>query len=352
MSLPQSTPRYVLYPMLIEQHEQWDCFLNEHPQGHLLQSWGWGELKSSSEWHPLRLALWDTSCNKIVAAAQVLRRTVPHVPLWVGHLAYIPKGPVLDWSDETLCTTFFVQLHQLLRRQGAIVLRMELSQEADGDESPVIRTRLAAQHMYPVHAVQPLRSILLDITRDEKMLLAQMKEKWRYNVRLAERKGVTVRAAETIEDVQAWYTLLEATGERDQFGIHTLTYYIQAWRMFTPRNEARLLLAEHSGQLLAGIFVSVFARQAVYLYGASSNEQRQLMPNYLLQWEAIRWAKSRGACSYDFWGIPETDAEDEAMAGVYRFKRGWGGRVVQFLGCFEYVYRPLTMKIAERFLPS
>ena len=76
------------------------------------------------------------------------------------------------------------------------------------------------------------------------------------------------------------------------------------------------------------------------------------MPNYLLQWEAIRWAKSRGAHSYDFWGIPETEAEDEAMAGVYRFKRGWGGRVVQFLGCYEYIYRPLTMRIAERFLST
>ncbi|GAC1626667.1 MAG: hypothetical protein NVS4B11_23440 [Ktedonobacteraceae bacterium] len=205
--------------------------------------------------------------------------------------------------------------------------------------------------MRPTHAVQPLRTIMLDITSDETTLLARMKEKWRYNVRLAGRKGVTVRVAETLEDVQAWYTLLEATGERDRFGIHTLMYYIHVWRMFTPRDEVRLLLAEYNGQLLAGIFVGLFARQALYLYGASSNEQRQLMPNYLLQWEAIRWAKSCGACSYDFWGIPETDAEDEAMAGVYRFKRGWGGRIVQFIGCYHYVYRPLSMKIAEKFLP-
>jgi len=113
-----------------------------------------------------------------------------------------------------------------------------------------------------------------------------------------------------------------------------------------------LLLAEHDGQLLAGIFVSMFARQAIYLYGASSNEQRQLMPNYLLQWEAICWAKSCGATTYDFWGIPETDDENEAMAGVYRFKSGWGGRAVQFLSNYEYAYRPLTMKIAEKFLPS
>lgn len=97
--------------------------------------------------------------------------------------------------------------------------------------------------------------------------------------------------------------------------------------------------------------MSLFARQGIYLYGASSNEQRQLMPNYVLQWEAMRWAKSQGASSYDLWGIPATDAEDEAMAGVYRFKGGWGGRVVQFLGGYEQVYRPITMQVARRFLP-
>ncbi len=352
MSSQPSTPQYVLRSVSVEQRELWDRFVNEHPQGHFLQSWGWGELKAASGWHPLRLALWDTASNEIVAAAQVLRRTAPHVSLRLGHLAYIPKGPVLDWSNEVLCDAFFTQLHRLLRLYGAIVLRIELGQEVGTDESTVTLKRLAQQKMHSTQAVQPLRTIILDITPDETTLLAQMKEKWRYNVRLAGRKGVTVRVAETIEDVQTWYTLLETTGERDQFGIHTLAYYIQVWRTFTPDDMVRLFLAESNGQLLAGIFVSVFARQAIYLYGASSNEQRQLMPNYLLQWEAIRWAKSCGAHSYDFWGIPETEAEDEAMAGVYRFKRGWGGRVVQFPGCYEYVYHPLTMRIAEKFLPS
>ncbi len=346
------TPPYVLRSVPDEQREQWDCFVNEHPQGHFLQSWGWGELKAASGWFPLRLALWDTTHDTIVAVAQVLRRTAPHVPLRAAHLAYIPKGPVLDWFDTDLCTSFFAQLHTMLRKQGALAVRIEPARETQGvEQQEARRIQLLALHMRSVRAVQPLRTILLDIRADEVTLLAQMKEKWRYNVRLAGRKGVVVRVAETIEDVQAWYRLLETTGTRDTFGIHTLAYYLQAWRTFTPNNTARLLLAEYDGQLLAGIFVSLFARQAIYLYGASSNEQRQLMPNYLLQWEAIRWAKSCGADSYDFWGIPETDAEDEAMAGVYRFKRGWGGRVVQFLGCYEYVYRPITMSIAEKFLP-
>ena len=334
---------YTLRPVFTEQRQQWDTFISNASSGHLLQSWGWGELKAHAGWSPLRLALWQD--EEIIAAATVLRRTAPRFPLHAGHLAYIPKGPVLDWSDPALCATFFSQLTAYLRRQGAISLRIEPGED-------MLMTELALKcmqdmHMRPVAPVQPLRTIILDLAPSEETLLAQMKEKWRYNVRLAARRGVTIRVAETPDAVHSWYHLLETTGARDQFGIHSCNYYLDAWHIFAPRNEARLLLAEHDGQLLAGIFVGLFARQAIYLYGASGNEQRQLMPNYLLQWEAIRWAKQQGALTYDFWGIPATDDGDEAMAGVYRFKRGWGGRIVQFPGCYEVVYRPFTMSIAR-----
>lgn len=333
----------------IEQREPWDQFISQHPNGHFLQSWGWGELKASAGWHPLRLALWDTQEQHIVAAAQVLRRTVAHVPLRAGHLAYIPKGPVLDWSQPLLCDALFSQLNAQLRSQGALTLRIELAQDTSNQ---YIKDQLASLQFRPAPTIQPLRTIMLDLTADEETLLAHMKEKWRYNVRLAERKGVSVRVAQTVEDVQSWYKLLQTTRERDQFGIHTLDYYLQAWRIFVPRNQGRLLLAECNGQLLAGIFVGLLGKQAIYLYGASSNEQRQLMPNYLLQWQAIRWAKQQGATQYDFWGIPETDDENEAMAGVYRFKRGWGGQVVYFLGSYEHIYRPRVMRLARRFVPN
>ena len=335
------------------QQEEWDQFAGTHPYGHLLQSWGWGELKAIAGWSPLRLLLRDEQ-QGIVAAAQVLRRTVPNLPLRLGHLAYIPKGPVIDWSQPALCKEFFVQLHTLLRKQGALALRiepdcaMDSTHGRDCDDSDTFnafRERMVAEQFFPAQSIQPVRTILLDLAPDESALLAQMKEKWRYNVRLASRKGVTVRAAQSLEDIRAWYALLQTTGERDQFGIHTLNYYLAAWRIFAPCNQIRLLLAEYDGHLLAGIFVGLFARQGLYLYGASSNAYRNLMPNYLLQWEAIRWAKQQGATCYDFWGIPETDDEHEAMAGVYRFKSGWGGRVVTYAGCYEHLYRARAMRI-------
>ena len=341
--------RYILRAVSSDQQEQWDAFVSGQTTGHLLQSWGWGELKASVGWHPLRLALWDTGQQKIVAATQVLRRTAAHLPLWSGHLAYIPRGPVCDWSWPTY-QIMLTELNRYVKRQGALALQMEPALEVGEQKSAEITKFLDASGFHRVQAVQPIRTIVLDIAPDEGSLLAHMKEKWRYNLRLAGRKGVQVRVAQTVEDVRDWYKLLQTTGRRDEFGIHTFDYYLQAWRIFVPRKQGNLFLAEYNGQLLAGIFVGLMAKQAIYLYGASSNEQRNLMPNYLLQWEAIRWAKGEGATSYDFWGIPETDNEDEDMAGVYRFKSGWGGRVVRFLGNYEYVYRPLAMQVARTFL--
>src|SRR2546428_137790 len=118
-----SACRYVLQKVPTAQKEQWDQFVSQHPQGHFLQSWGWEELKAKGGWYPLRLALWDE--QQIVAAAQVLCRAADHLPMWTGHLAYIPRGPVIDWSQPVLCQTFFSQLNVYLRKRGALALRME-----------------------------------------------------------------------------------------------------------------------------------------------------------------------------------------------------------------------------------
>jgi lipid II:glycine glycyltransferase (peptidoglycan interpeptide bridge formation enzyme) len=343
----------MLHLVPIEQQHLWDNFISTNPTGHLLQSWGWGELKARAGWHPLRLALWDTQQEQIVVAAQVLRRTPLHLPLALGNLAYIPKGPVLDWSCHDvsyLVQTFFSQLHSNLIKQGTITLQTEIACEVESQKCKMLMHDLDAMHFQRVQAIQPGRTIVLDLTFDEDILLANMKEKWRYNIRLAGRKGVRIRVAETVEDVQNWYGLLQTTSIRDKFGIHSFEYYRRAWQIFAPRDQARLLLAQYNGHLLAGIFVGLVAKQAIYLYGASSNEQRQLMPNYLLQWEAIRWAKQAGAETYDFWGIPETDEQSEAMSGVYRFKSGWGGRIVCFPGNYECVYHPQTMRFVRKVL--
>jgi len=350
ISIPGYQSHYLLQVVAPSQRTLWDAFLHEHPHGHLLQSWRWGDLKEATGWQPVRLALWDQDEQRIVAGAQVLRYTAPHIPLRLGHLAYVPKGPVLDWTRPELCDAFFTQLHRWLRTHGALALRIEPPLGVGTPEEKLARPYLDAPGARAVHPVQPLRTIVVDLQADEDELRARMKDKTRYNIGLATRRGVTIRVAQTLDDARNWYALLQVTGERDRFGVHTQDYYLRAWELLQEQAYGRLFLAEHEGDLLAGIFVSVFAHEGIYLYGASSNERRNLMPNYLLQWEAMRWARSRGARQYDLWGIPDTDDADEAMAGVYRFKRGWGGRVVHFIGGIEYVYRPLAMRLARRFI--
>jgi peptidoglycan pentaglycine glycine transferase (the first glycine) len=342
---------YILYAIPSERRTEWDTFVAEHASGHLLQCWNWGELKAGSLWQPLRVALLERETGKMLAAAQVLRRTAARIPPSLGHLAYVPRGPVLDWTaladdGTSLAALFLGRLRSYLRFRGALALQIEPPLEAESVEAKAALSALHDLHFMQIQSVQPLRTITLDVQPAEETLLAQMKEKWRYNVRLAGRKGVEIRVAQTLAELDAWYTLLQTTGERDQFGIHTLEYYRRAWQLL----PARLFLAYADTELLAGIFVGLFGKEAIYLYGASSNARRNLMPNYLLQWEAIRWARSCGARSYDFWGIPATDDEDAEMAGVYRFKSGWGGRVVRFVGNYEYVYHPLAIRVARSFL--
>src|SRR5690242_14258570 len=240
--------RYTLRILSEQERACWDRFVAEHPGGHLLQNWAWGELKAPGGWLPLRVVLCDKR-DQIVAGAQILRRSAPRLPLRLGHLAYVPRGPLLDWSQPALVETFLAHLHRLLGKQGALALRLEPDLAAGTTLGEQAARHLGALHFQPVRAIQAARTIVLDIEPDEQTLLARMKPKWRYNIRLAERKGVTVRPATSLEDVRAWYRLYEITGERDHFGIHTLDYYLRAWELFSSRNQLRLLLAEHEGEL-------------------------------------------------------------------------------------------------------
>jgi lipid II:glycine glycyltransferase (peptidoglycan interpeptide bridge formation enzyme) len=168
-----------------------------------------------------------------------------------------------------------------------------------------------------------------------------MKQKTRYNIRLAEKKEVIVRFS---ANVDAFYDLMEVTGERDRFGVHSREYFRRAYDLFHPSGMCELLVAEFAGKPLAALMVFARGPRAWYFYGASSDEERNRMPAYLLQWEAMRWAKARGCVEYDLWGVPDTDEEaleagfserSDGLWGVYRFKRGFGGRLVRSAGAWD-----------------
>ena len=321
----------------------WDDWIADYPTVHLLQSGAWGELKSSFGWHAVR---WIADLKDANTGAQILFRRLP-LGFTIG---YIARGPIasfpyssLDWNQ------FWPELDQICRMQNAIFLRIEPDAWED-DEKPVtapLGTVMSRQ------SIQPPRTILIDLTADEDVLLASMKQKTRYNIRLAEKKGIRVYPT---DDVSGFYKLMTLTGKRDRFGVHSQEYYQQAYDLFAPTGSCRLLQAEFEGEPLAALMVFVYGKRAWYLYGASSDAHREKMPAYLLQWEAMRWAKGQGAHQYDLYGIPDhSEAELESgftrrsdgLWGVYRFKRGFGGAIHRAAGPWDRVYQPLIYRVYQ-----
>jgi peptidoglycan pentaglycine glycine transferase (the first glycine) len=320
---------------------QWSEFVAACPQAHLLQTTAWGDLKAQFGWQVRRLAVAD-------AGAQILlRRLLPGVTL-----AYLAKGPLLtDPRSPIPWSTLLPALDSLCHDNGCMALKIEpdLWEPSCEEILPVPPGLRRASH-----SIQPARTICIDLSGSEDEILARMKQKTRYNIRLAERKGVVVHAS---SDLDAFYRLMQATGARDGFGVHSRAYYQRAYELFAPAGDCALLVAAYQDQPLAALMVFAHGGRAWYFYGASSDDQRERMPTYLLQWQAMLWARQRGCQEYDLWGIPdleETELETQMGAktntpsggrmaglwGVYRFKRGFGGHVLRAAGPWDRVYQP------------
>jgi len=326
--------------------QSWDDFVRAH-DGHLLQTSAWGNLKSRFGWSAYRVAV--QADNGLVAAAQILfRRLGPSMTL-----AYVPRGPVADANDRDSLTQLYDAIQATAREYGAFALKMEL-----GWINGVSGNFPETWNLKPGTCIQPHTTIHLDLTRDPATILAQMKPKWRYNIRLAERKGVTVREGAR-NDLPRFYELLKLTSVRDEFPIHTLDYYRAAFELLTKPDYARLFIAEYGGEMIAAIFVTAVGREAIYLYGASGNTHRERMPNHALHWHAIQWAKARGCTRYDLWGIGATAEANPSTAlhsaqdaghGLYQFKQGFGGNVVKYAGASDIIFSPWKFFLYERAL--
>lgn len=326
---------------------EWDGFVGHHPHGHILQTLAWGRLKSMHGWRAAKASVL-TPQNKPIGVSLVLLRSLPY---GLGKIAYVPRGPVVNWDNEEYAAAAIRTTCRLARNAGAFALIIEPNLL----DTPSDRRLLERNKLIPLNfGVQPRRTIWVNLDVDDEVdILAAMKQKTRYNIGLSKRKGVTVRAGGD-DDVNNFYTLMKTTAERDTFSIQTHTYYRDFIQLFEREDHAlisaRLLIAEHQGKPLAGLIVTALGERATYLYGASSNENRELMPTYLLQWEAMMWARKHGCKTYDLWGVPDEDeatleanfeTRSDGLWGVYRFKRGFGGQVVRHIGAWAAVLSPL-----------
>ena len=287
----------------------------------------------------------------------VLCRTFPLGPLRLS-VAYIPLAPELrdgeSLEDFVGRISAFASGVRPLLPGGTLLARFDLPLDFGGAaERDAARGRIRAAARagrVPLKKarvdVQPPDSVLLDLSKTEDELLSSMRAKWRYNIRYAAKRGVLVRAVSRESgrldgELASFYRLYRATAERDGIGIHPLAYYRDLLLRSEAGAKVTLYIASHEGNDLAAIITLFTGDEAVYLYGCSGNEKRNLMPAYLAQWTAIRDAKAFGSKVYDFYGIPPTGDEKHPMHGLYLFKTGFGGTEVHRPGSFDVPFSPL-----------
>jgi peptidoglycan pentaglycine glycine transferase (the first glycine) len=310
---------------------QWNATLAELPAAHVLQTWEWGAFKSRYGWRPAR-HLWLEDGRPRAAASLLTRR----LARWPSAVMYVPRGPALDYGDIAVLEQVLGDLEDTARRGRALFVKIDPDVRADTAEGEaVVETLHRRGWRASREQVQFPNTVLLDLTRSPDELLAAMKSKWRYNVRLAARRGVTVRRG-TSADLPLLYGMYAETATRDGFVIRPEDYYRDAWGTFIQAHLAQPLIAEVEGEPVAMVLVFHFGRRAWYMYGASRSIHREKMPNHLLQWEAMCWAREQGCTAYDMWGAPDVLDQSDPLWGVYRFKRGFGGEFVRHIGAWDF----------------
>ncbi|TMC24358.1 MAG: aminoacyltransferase, partial [Chloroflexi bacterium] len=261
---------------IITDCQQWNDFVAASECCNITQSYEWGELTPDLGGEALRIGVVDDQGN-LCAAMLTL---ISPIPILRKAYFYAPRGPVIDEPDSPAMTVLLNFVKAEAHKRGAFMLKIEPSVE-DGNTRWL--TALHKRGFRPTpYSSHFQHEWVLDLRPDEKTLLAGMKEKWRYNIRLAGRKGVSVRRGEGQADIDTFYRIYETTSERDEFFIHNKTHYENVMRLYSPGDRAALFLAEYEGEAIAGMIVLRIGRWSWYMYGASSNEHRNLMPNHLL----------------------------------------------------------------------
>jgi len=357
----------------------WNQIISRLPNPHFLQTFEWGQVKANYGWEPFYM-VWSKESSRtyrsdqldslnrldmsdVMAAAMILKRRVP-----IGGMAarlsvlYAPKAPLLDWKNETLRDRVLDDLMAFAKRQGGIFLKIDPdvilgtgvpgtdAEVTDNDGQGLVTALSRKGWVYSTDQIQFRNTVLIDLSASEDEMLARMKQKTRYNVRLAERKDVMVRLG-TLDDLPMLYRMYAETSVRDGFVIRDEGYYGTVWKSFMGGEMAEPLIAEVNGEPLAAIFVFYFVDRAYYVYGMSKPVQREKMPAYLLQWEGMKRARARGCRTYDLWGAPDVFDESDGMWGVFRFKRGLGGEVVRTLGAWDYPPNRLWYRLYAEIIP-
>lgn len=295
------------------------------PRNNLFQSPAWEDYEESLGDPTFRISCDDTSALLI------------KLPLYKDKFyLYCPRGPICSKEGWHV---FLKKARVIAERENCVFVRVEPYSLPNGIASE-LKFRKVSKFSPLSRQYSPMDTQILDISKRDDDMLLDMKPKWRYNIKVAYRKGVTVRSSNKLCDIKRFHELSVGMHDRGYtpFGIE---HYERLVYALSKDKHIKLYIAEYQKEPLSMILVTHYGEVATYLHGASSDEYREFMPNHLVQWEAILDAKRAGCNVYDFWGVAPEGEDTHSWAGITRFKKGFGGETIHFPGAFDYAFSPL-----------
>ena len=314
-----------------------DAYVRNHPRGHFMQTSSYGRSRPDYRWQGILLRNGE---GTIRAAMALHSRPVRHTG---KYLFYAPRGPVFDSLEDF--REIIRSAAELCRKENGYLLRIDPAiPAADGmfrQEAAKLGFRFDLRDDYSTFQPKNVyQASLAGLTETE--LLSRFHPKTRYNIRLAQRRGVTVREGSG-GDLPVFRAMMAETAKRDGFTVKPEEFYANF--LAGMDGDAKLLLAEKDGRVLAGVIGVFQGKKAWYVYGCSFDEGRGDMPNYLLQWELMRSALAAGCKLYDFRGVEGEPTADNPAYGLHRFKQGFDARFVEFAGQMDLPLRPVACKV-------
>ena len=321
--------------------EEYKKFLESHERCNFQQSPEWAKVKDN--WKN-EVILAEDEQGKIIGSLSVLIRKMPIF----GNIMYSSRGPVCDIHNLEVLKQLTDGAKELAKKYKAIVLKIEPDIVSNDQVFRDLVTNLGYKIKDDAKdfkdEIQPRYVFRLDIKgKTEEEIMAGFKQKWRYNIRVATKKGVVIKEG-TREDLKDFHKIMVETGSRDGFIVRSLEYFEKMYDELAP-NHMKLLMAYYEDKPISGVIPIFYGNKTWYLYGASSNSHRNLMPNYLLQWEMIKMAIARHDDLYDFRGVSGVVDENHPQYGLYRFKQGFGATFTEFIGEIYIPFKPITYKL-------
>lgn len=327
------------------QVDQYNEFVRNFDSASAMQDLNWAKVKTS--WK--QEAVYIKQEDKIIAAMTILLEKVPG---FNSYLMYAPRGPVCDVNNISLVKKLVEESDIIAKKYNAFLLKFDPEIKYDQKLENLYKSngfKVLGKNAGVDQLIQPRYNMVLNIkNKDQDQIFKDFSEKTRYNIRLSKRKGVTVRYSRDIEDLRAFYKLYEITTARDKIGRRSYDYFYNLLHAYDDKH-LRIYIASYNTEDLSAAIALNYGGKMFYIYGASSNQKRNYMPNYLMQWEMIKWAVESKCSNYDFGGVLILNEQN----GLYRFKIGFCRKdgLIELLGEIDKVYKPFIYFLYSKCLP-